>query len=351
MSSLAIEDHTPRYVVIGAGAVGGVIAAHLREHDNNVLLVARGEHGNRISADGLKVRRPTGVDVVRLPIVAGADDSRLLRGDVLVLAVKTQDAESAIAEWAWQPVYDDSGEVVGSASELLPILTTQNGLATEDLALRRFARVYGVTVGVNASYLSPGEIVSPSVNPAAHFWIGRYPRPVSGSDEPADTLLERIVADFNSAGLAAWSVDDVRATKGAKLLGNLQFNGVDVLEGSDADRAEARALIRDEAFDILEKAGWPLPPGGQLDNHGVAFEVQPVEGHTNGRSSTWNSFARGGSNEVDFLHGEIVLQARKLGIRAPLNERVQEVLNAPQFEGRRTIEAVLSRGREDAGAR
>jgi 2-dehydropantoate 2-reductase len=195
-----------RYVVIGGGAVGGVVAAQLSLHGHPVVLVPRGEHGKRIAADGLLVRRPTGADVVKLDVAAGPAGVQLRGDDTLVLAVKTQDSESTVAEWAWQPVYNAAGHGVGTAAEL-PILTLQNGRATEDNALRRFRRVYGTTVAIAASFLSPGEVVSPSVDPVGVFWIGRYP---GGSDH----LQEEIVADFNHSALGAFSVTDIQATKG-----------------------------------------------------------------------------------------------------------------------------------------
>lgn len=333
---------THRYVVIGGGAVGGIVAAQLALHGQGVLLVARGEHGKRIAADGLLIRRPAGVDVVPLDVASGPSEVRLGIDDILVLAVKTQDAESTIAEWAWQPVYDAAGRVTGSAADV-PILTLQNGRATEDLALRRFKRVYGTTVGIAASFLSPGEIVSPSVDPVGLFWIGRYP---GGSDD----LQEDVVADFNRSGLGAFSVTDIQATKAAKLLGNVQHNGVDLLEGSEEEKATARRLIRDEAAVVLAASGVPLPPGGVLDHGDFTLTVQPVAGQARGGSSTWQSFARGVSNEVDFLHGEIVLLARKHELAAPYNERLQHLLNAPHLEQNRSVRALLDFAVDSPGA-
>ncbi|WP_375502434.1 ketopantoate reductase family protein [uncultured Jatrophihabitans sp.] len=337
----------PRYVVIGGGAVGGVVAAQLALHGHVVVLIARGEHGKRIAADGLVVRRPATVDVVPLDVAGGPSDVRLRGDDVLVLAVKTQDAESAIAEWAWQPVFDEEGNEVGSAADL-PILTLQNGCATEDLALRRFRHVYAATAGIAASFLSPGEIVSPSVNPVGIFWIGRYPG--GRADLQRDELLEQIVADFGRSDLGGISVTNIRATKAAKLLINLQYNGVDLLDGSPEDKARAKAAIRDEAAAVLAAAGVPLPPGGQLDYHGHTLDIQPVEGQDRRGSSTWQSFERGVSNEVDFLHGEIVLLARKHDVAAPYNERLQHLLNARHLESQRSVSALLRATVDDSAA-
>jgi len=302
-----------RYVVIGGGAVGGALAAQLVPAGHDVVVVARGEHGRAVAERGLVVRRPGGVDVVPVTVASGPDGVSLRPGDVLLLTVKTQDAEAALAAWAWQPV-----EGGGVAADL-PLVSFQNGLLTEDLALRRFAHVYGATIAIAASHLTPGEIVSPSEPPAVGLvWLGRY------AAEP-DALQDELVADLVGAGLAAWSVPDVRAQKGAKLLGNVG-NALDLLSGDDDQRARARELLRDEALAVLERAGQPLPTGGVLDHGDVDFRVLPVEGHVAGRLSTWQSFARGASSEVDYLNGEIVLLARRHGVSAPLNQTVQRLL-------------------------
>jgi 2-dehydropantoate 2-reductase len=310
-----------RYVVIGGGAVGGALAAQLVPAGHDVVLVARGEHGRAIAERGLVVRRPGSVDVVRLAVAAGPDEVTLQERDVLVLATKTQDAEAALAQWAWRPVVDEAGRSTGVAADL-PLVTYQNGLLTEDLALRRFARVYGATIAVAASHLSPGEIVSPSLPPAVGLiWLGRYP---GGRDD----LQDELVADLVAGGFAAWSVDDVRAQKGAKLLGNVG-NGLDLLTGDEGLRSRARDLLRAEAVEVFAAAGLPLPPGGELDRGGVDFRVLPVEGHTGGLLSTWQSFARGTSSEVDYLNGEVVLLGRRHGVDAPVNARLQRLLGRP----------------------
>ena len=47
-----------RWVIIGAGAVGGLIGARLFEQDADVMLVARGDHYRAIAATGLTVEAP-----------------------------------------------------------------------------------------------------------------------------------------------------------------------------------------------------------------------------------------------------------------------------------------------------
>ncbi|WP_433221116.1 ketopantoate reductase family protein [Dactylosporangium sp. CS-047395] len=320
-----------RYVVIGGGAVGGLLAAQLQLAGRSVVLVARGAQLAAVRAGGLRVRRPHGDDVVRLATAGGPDEVRLRTGDVLVLATKAQDAEAALATWAWQPVHDGDAQdaAVAGAGADLPVLTLQNGLATEDAALRRFARVYGVTVGVAASYLVPGEVVSPSYPVVGLLWLGRYPAPAG--PVVADADQERFVRDLAAAGFAATSVPDISAWKARKLLGNVR-NGLDLLDGTDEEKTRAGTLLVAEAEAAYAAAGIVPAPADAIQA-GARLSIEAVPGHVPGRLSTWQSFARGATSEIDHLNGEIVGLGRRHGVPTPHNERLQRLLGAQAAAG------------------
>jgi len=68
-----------RYVVLGAGAVGGVIGANLHLAGRSVTFVARGSHLDRIRADGLLLDRADGRHLVRVPVSPALHRGRLVR--------------------------------------------------------------------------------------------------------------------------------------------------------------------------------------------------------------------------------------------------------------------------------
>ena len=80
-----------RFVVVGAGAVGGVVGGRLAQHDHDVVLVARGDHGQAIAADGLLIRSPDDEVRVPVPVVSHPSELTLTDDDVVLLAVKGQD--------------------------------------------------------------------------------------------------------------------------------------------------------------------------------------------------------------------------------------------------------------------
>src|SRR6516225_8290959 len=137
-----------RYIIIGAGAVGGTIGGSLYQGGHDVVLVARGAHLDALRARGLRLATPLGTHQLDIPAVAGPAELRLRSDDVLILATKTQDAAALLADWAWQPVPGTSGGAV--AAGVLPVICAQNGVASERFALRRFRDVYGMCVWLPA---------------------------------------------------------------------------------------------------------------------------------------------------------------------------------------------------------
>ncbi|MET7442811.1 2-dehydropantoate 2-reductase N-terminal domain-containing protein, partial [Streptomyces sp. NPDC005568] len=88
-----------RYIIIGAGAVGGAVGGRLAGAGHDVVLVARGAHHEALRADGLRLTTPDGTYVHRLPVADGPGTLGELRADdVLVLAVKTH-CTPATSRW------------------------------------------------------------------------------------------------------------------------------------------------------------------------------------------------------------------------------------------------------------
>ena len=72
-----------RYVIVGAGAVGGAIGGALALAGHDVTLVARGAHLEALRARGLTLVTPDANHVVRLPAVVAVDSVILgVREDV-----------------------------------------------------------------------------------------------------------------------------------------------------------------------------------------------------------------------------------------------------------------------------
>jgi 2-dehydropantoate 2-reductase len=306
-----------RYIIIGAGAVGGSIGGRLAESGTDVVLVARGAHFEVLRDRGLTLTTPDGTRVHRIPVVDRPKDVELGPDDVLVLAVKTQDSLAALAAWARRPVRGG-----GTAGERLPLVCAQNGVESERLALRLFRHVYAMCVWLPSGHVEPGAVLAPSTPYTGILHLGRYP---SGTDR----TVHAIGAELEKSRLLAPVVPDVMRWKYAKLLSNLA-NAVEALSGrtdEDARTVHRRALA--EGWAVLAAAGVDCATQEEQDEARALIHHDPATGAARGGGSSWQSLARGtGTIETDYLNGEIVLLGRVHGVATPVNETLQRLADA-----------------------
>ncbi len=126
----SLREGEPRYVIVGAGAIGGTVGGVLARAGISTVLVARGRHAETLATDGLTLRTPDGIFHTPVTAVSRAEQLRLTPDDVLVFTTKTQQLDVALQQWVDQPVHGHDG-VVGTAGDLLPALTALNGVAAE----------------------------------------------------------------------------------------------------------------------------------------------------------------------------------------------------------------------------
>ncbi|MGW0878171.1 ketopantoate reductase family protein [Streptomyces sp. NPDC002671] len=318
-----------RYIIIGAGAVGGTVGGRLAQAGHEVVLVARGRHQAALGEHGLRLRVPEGELTYRLPVVDGPGGLGTLRADdVLVLAVKTQDTVAALEAWADVPVADggtETGtETAGArAWERLPLVCLQNGVESGRLALRRFRHVYGVCVWLPSTFVEPGVVSAAGTPLTGVLHLGRLPH---GTDDTA----RRIAADLEASHFEAPVVPDIARWQYAKLLWNLG-TAFEAVCGPAADEAAHALLarVRAEGEAVLDAAGIARASAAeQQAARGGKVTLVPLGGAPRGGGSSWQSLARGtGTIEADYLNGEIVLLGRRHGVPAPLNELLQQLAN------------------------
>ncbi|MDQ1194523.1 2-dehydropantoate 2-reductase N-terminal domain-containing protein [Agrobacterium sp. SORGH_AS 787] len=333
----------PRYVIIGAGAVGASLAAQFALSGIDYVLVGRGAQIRHIKDHGLTFRRPDGVRQIKLAAFDLAEPSELREGDILLLTVKSQDAAGALAYWSWRAV---AGSHLPAASSL-PIVTFQNGLATEAAALRTFANVYGASILTPALFTETGTVAVAGDPVLGIVTVGRFPA-------GRDALSDQIAADLTKAGYLAEAVSDISRWKAAKLLHNVR-NVLELFDGDVALREQISTALVQEATQALHAAGYTLASPSERSIDISHWRIAPDSGVAPGQQSTWQSFTRGASSEVDFLNGEIVLLGRLHGIPTPHNEAVQRLAGqlAEKAEFTKplpleTIAALLDRSEEPA---
>jgi 2-dehydropantoate 2-reductase len=273
----------PRFVVYGAGAIGGAIGGRLFERGEEVVLIARGAHREALAGEGLTLVDPERLRLLRIPVVGSPEEVDWREDDVVLLTMKSQDTVGAL------------DELRAAAPAAVAVVCAQNGVANEREALRRFANVYGICVQLPATHLEPGLVVIHSAPLAGSLDIGRYP---GGLDERA----ERVAASLAAAGFASVARADIMRWKHAKLLRNAH-NSIRALVGAPPAGAELDRRVDVESRGVLDAAGVDYVPDAEYEaSHGKVITIRPVEGHAHTLGSSWQSLARGsGAIEADHL--------------------------------------------------
>lgn len=292
-----------RYVVYGAGAVGGGIGGKLAQAGKDVVLIARGDHLRAMQADGLRLRTPR--EDVRVPVVAVGSPAEVdWRGDdVVLLTMKTQDTVAAL---------EALREAAGSR---VRVFCAQNGVENERMAARRFEHVYATLVQMPTTHLTPGEVLLFGATVWGNLDTCVYPSGV-------DATVEQFCRDVEDAGFEAAPDPKALEQKYAKLIFNMN-NIAQALFTLTDDPTALIALLRAEAEAALRAAGirWtPVEEARQTN-----FVYGEIPGLKREGGSTWQSVVTGRSLETDYLNGEIVMLGRVYGVPTPGNVTMLDI--------------------------
>lgn len=296
-----------RYIVYGAGAIGGAIGGRLFEAGHDVILICRGAHLETIRREGLLLRAADGDLRLRVPAVSHPREIAFTPDDAVILTMKTQDTEAALAD------------LEAAAGADVPVICMQNGVENERLAARRFARVYAMLAVLPATFLDPG-VVEARAHPITGVpHAGCYPRGV-------DDLIARVCADLSASRFHSEPDSAVMRFKYAKLLTNLG-NAIQLITDAgwtDPSMVELRREAAAEAVACYQAAGIDFASEEEFAERATRFRTGNDPGRT--VSSTVQSVMRGHTTiETDYLNGEIVLLGRLHGVPTPFNSAVRRV--------------------------
>ena len=296
-----------RFVIYGAGAIGGVIGARLFQSGHDVALIARGAHYQAIRDHGLRIQSPADDATLAIPVADHPSQLDLTADDLVLLAMKSQDTLAACET------------LLACAPPEIAVACVQNGVENERVALRRFAEVYAVCVMLPTAHVDPGVVIAQAAPLTGLLDLGRYP---TGLDDRA----EQLAAALNASTFESVPRPDVMRWKYSKLLMNLA-NSIEATIAPDPRVKDLVVQVRAEGEAALRAADIDFASFDEdKARRGDRVHQQPVNGEFRGGGSSWQSLARGtGSIEADYLNGEITMLGRIHGVPTPVNSLMQQI--------------------------
>ncbi|MGE3192912.1 MAG: ketopantoate reductase family protein [Microbacteriaceae bacterium] len=313
-----------RIAVLGAGAVGGTLAALLARAGHQVEVTARGENLDAIREHGLRLTGGYGEYTAH--VATGISSPELA-----ILATKAQDAAGALRDAA-------------TALQGVPLVVVQNGLGGLRVAHEQLpgSPLIGGLALMAASYVSPGVVTVTGGNPLI---LG------AGPGCTPETLTA--VAQVLGGAIEVEVTPDIVGAQWTKLLIN-HVNALPAITGLSvqevvADRRLLRVMTASmrETVRIARAIGVHFGAvqgvsGGILNLIGIAplwlgaaFPklLRRRMGDVPNPGSTLQSVRRGRLTEIDFLNGAVVAAAAEHGRDAPVNTAIVEMVHEVERTG------------------
>ncbi|MDE2483046.1 MAG: 2-dehydropantoate 2-reductase [bacterium] len=309
-----------RVAVVGAGAIGGFLAAALAHHGIDVAVVARGPHLEAIRREGIAlVASDLGPFRAR---VAASDDLRDLGAfDAVLLTFKAHQ---------WPALLEQLAPLAHSRTR---IVTLQNGLPfwfvrTPPLqsvdpggrigALFDDRQTIGGVVHVSGHIVSPGVIHQSG---GTRYVLG-------APDGAPDAGIEALAAKMRAAGLQAELDQNVRETVWLKLVNNVGLNTVSTLRERTIHAMLVDPTTRSEVRELMLEAlavGRALGVVREVD---VEARIAYAERLGDVRTSMLQDAQAGRPLELEPIAGAVVELGERLGVRVAHLKRVCATLRA-----------------------
>ena len=300
--------------VIGAGAIGGHVAAKLAAAGERVRVVARGAHLKAIREHGLTLKE--GGETIVARVEATDRIAEAAGADLVVLAVKAHQLA---------PIAADVAAIVTPATT---VMTTQNGIPWW-----YFFKHGGPHEGVRLESVDPGGVIADPADRRCrrrHHLSGGGDRepgiirhiegnrfPVAEIDGQKTARIAALSEMFTRAGFKSPALSDVRAEIWMKLWGNLTFNPLSALTHATLEdicrfpptRALAAAMMR-EAQSVGEAFGVRF----RLSVEKRIAGAENIGAH---KTSMLQDIEHGRATEIDALLGSVIELARLASVATP----------------------------------
>lgn len=310
-----------RIAVIGAGAIGSLVAGYLAGKQEEVMLICHPEQLSAIREKGLAIEGVRGRLNISFEVqpILGRDV------DLVILAVKTQDVVKSAIE---------NQRYIKDAI----VLTVQNGVQADDLLSKIVdkSNIISSIVMFGATYLQAGRIVH---NFEGSWILGRMFGANDEKVKAVSQILNKIFPLIVS--------DDILGMKYLKIFVNANnciaailglsmqeaFRDLEISRISIAIWREGLRVIKQVGIKLTSLPDFPLERLEKLTSLPIDASAkifseimtnlsqEPLYG------SILQSIKRGRTSEIDYINGEFINIAQKNNFSAPLNEKLVEMVH------------------------
>lgn len=312
-----------RVAIVGAGAVGGTIAALLARGGHEVTVTARGAQLRTILDDGIELSGAWGDFTAQV----AASDVLTRSPELAIVTTKAQDAEAAMRQNA---LFLNG----------VPVVVVQNGLDALVTAQRALpgADIVGGLALYAASYLSPGKVavttdgVTCLGGPvSAALYASRVlgaVMPVTLTDNFEGAQWTKLIVNHINAlpAITGLSAQEVISRRDLRLIMTESMREavrVGLSKGIEFEKVQG---LSDRMLKLLVRFPAAI---GQL----IPLAMKARMGATPNPGSTQQSIRRGQATEIDYLNGAVVKAAIGTGVATPIEQGLVAMVHEVERSG------------------
>jgi 2-dehydropantoate 2-reductase len=311
-----------RFAILGAGALGSILGAHLARAGHDVAIIARGERARVLQRQGLVLN---GLSDIKARCQVIDEPQKLRETDVLIVATKAIDTAQSLAAL--------------DHLKLETAFSVQNGVLKNELLARiwGFSRVLGAMADFSGELLANGEVKF-TRNVALH--VGEE----KGGSSPR---AENIAGLIDAAGVRCVAAPDIRTREWSKFAGWIASFPLAVLTRQitwkymmDERSAsiivrivrEAAALAAALKIELADMSPLPVPSivrASEADAIGIIKAIGQtfLEKSPEHRMSAQQDVLRGSRLEYEETLGFALQKAREVGVAMPTLDTCYRIIS------------------------
>ncbi|MFX1373898.1 MAG: ketopantoate reductase family protein [Promethearchaeota archaeon] len=304
-----------KFVIIGIGPTGGILAAHLATAGYEVVLVDINEnHMNAIKNNGLKIRylKEFNITFPKENILNSINDLQNKEIDVLFIAVKAPHLRNILSQVK---------KVVKSKTTLISM---QNGFDTEQIIAEYIGEENSLRMIVNfGGYIIDNGVIRMSFfNPPNYLGLLTI---------KAEEKAKKIAEIITSSGMETIFTHDIKEEVWKKSILNTiaplcvltHTTMKEIMDFSETRKISRKLLY--EGLKVAEAYGINLEP--DFIDKGIDY-LEHLGHH---RVSMAQDIYNGNPSEIDFLNGKIVEYGNIKGIETPYNKLLVSLIKVCEF--------------------
>jgi len=311
-----------RFAILGAGALGSILGAHLARAGHEVAMIARGERARVLQRQGLVLN---GLSDIKARTAVYDDPRKLRETDTLIIATKAIDTAQSLG-----PL---------EHLKLEQAFSVQNGVMKNELLARiwGFSRVLGAMADFSGELLANGEVKF-TRNVALHLGEEK------GGSSPR---VDKLATIIDSAGVRCLAAPDIRTREWSKFVGWIASFPLAVLTRQitwkymmDERSAsiivrivrEAAALAAALEIELVDMSPLPVPAivrASEADAIGIVQGIGRtfLEKSPEHRMSAQQDVLRGSRLEYEETLGFALRKAREVGVAMPTLDTCYRIIS------------------------